>query len=163
MELVNGSLPFLHLSTECHCPPAQPLVDARDPNTCTQHPGNLPSRGEVERTNSLSHPAGDSNDLSRLTQWISAPGVAGVNITLNLTNSLYEVRGGRGRRRREGGRRRREGGRRVRGMTIFSFTRTCSSFSSLYNSAHLVLKQLFSRHLEMEGLIVQYSITLMIA
>lgn len=56
-----------------------------------QHPGDLPPRGGVGRLNPLSHPAGYLNDLSRVVEWISAPGVREVNITLNLTESLYEV------------------------------------------------------------------------
>ncbi len=58
-----------------------------------QHSGaSLIRRGTVSRLNPLSHPVGYINDLSRVFQWISAPGVRGVNVTVNLTNSLYEVR-----------------------------------------------------------------------
>lgn len=92
MELVTGSLPFLHLSTECHCPPSHPQLSPQNQASCMQHSGGafIP-RGVVERLNSLSHPVGYINDLSRVFQWISAPGVNSVNITVNLTNSLYEV------------------------------------------------------------------------
>ena len=93
VELVAGTLPFLHLSTECHCPPSHPLVNPQNPSSCTQHPGgNLIPRGTVGRLNSLSHAAGYLNDFSGLVDWVSSPGVRNVNITINLTNSLYEVK-----------------------------------------------------------------------
>jgi hypothetical protein len=59
----------------------------------------------VDRLNSLSYPAGYLNDLNRAFQWISTPGVNSVNITITLTNSLYEVEGEvREGRKGEGGR-----------------------------------------------------------
>ena len=92
MESFTGSLPFLHLSTECHCPPSHPATNPQNQGSCTQHPGaGLTPRGNVARLNGLSHPVGYINDLSRVFQWVSAPGVRSVNVTVNLTNSLYEV------------------------------------------------------------------------
>lgn len=93
VELVNGSLPFLYLSTQCHCPPSHPVVSIQNPASCTQHTTfNLTPRGTVRRVNSLSRNTGFLNDLSGSNEWISSPGVRNVEVTINLTRSLYEVR-----------------------------------------------------------------------
>lgn len=93
-ELFEGSFPFTHLSTECHCPPSHPVINLDDETSCIQHTGaELISRGAVDRINPLAHPPGFINDLSISVGngWISSPGDRQANITLNLTNSLYEV------------------------------------------------------------------------
>lgn len=93
-ELFEGSLPFNHLSTECHCPPSHPVINLDDETQCIQHTGaNLISRGTSDRINPLAHPPGFVNDLSITNNngWISSPGDQQANITLNLTHSLYEV------------------------------------------------------------------------
>ena len=93
IELVNGSLPFLYLSTQCHCPPSHPVVNVQNSDICMQHTApNLTPRGTVSRLNSLSRNTGYVNDLSGTNQWISSPGVRNVAVTINLTQSLYEVR-----------------------------------------------------------------------
>lgn len=92
--MFEGSLPFNHLSTECHCPPSHPVINLDDETQCIQHTGaNLISRGTSDRINPLAHPPGFVNDLSITNNngWISSPGDQQANITLNLTNSLYEV------------------------------------------------------------------------
>ena len=94
MELADGSLPFVHLSTECHCPPSHPVVDIDSETRCIQHTGtNLVNRGSVERINPLAHPPGFINDFATGPDngWISAPGDRQANVTLTLTHSLYEV------------------------------------------------------------------------
>ena len=93
-ELYEGSLPFNYLSTECHCPPSHPVIDLDDETRCIQHDGgDLTSRGAVDRINPLAHPPGFINDLNigESNGWISSPGDRQANITLNLTNSFYEV------------------------------------------------------------------------
>lgn len=93
-ELFEGSFPFIHLSTECHCPPSHPVINLDDETKCIQHTGGeLISRGVSDRINPLAHPPGFINDLSIAddNSWISSPGDHQANITLNLTNSLYEV------------------------------------------------------------------------
>ena len=92
-ELVTGNLPFVHLSTECRCPPSHPVINPNNEAFCLQHTGGgLTNRGVTDRINSLAHPAGFINDLASSDGWISTPGVPEVNVTLTLTNSLYEVR-----------------------------------------------------------------------
>ena len=94
-ELFEGSLPFNYLSTECRCPPSHPVIDFDDETRCIQHDGgDLVSRGASDRINPLAHPPGFINDLNigDSNGWISSPGDRQVNITLNLTNSIYEVR-----------------------------------------------------------------------
>lgn len=49
-------------------------------------------RGSVRRINTLAHPAGFINDFGTQNGWISAAGEREVNITVVLTDSLYEVR-----------------------------------------------------------------------
>lgn len=89
---MTDSLPFLHLSTECHCPPSHPLANPQNEASCIQHQeGDLTPRGSVGRLNSLSHPVGHINDLSSVFEWISSPGLRNINVTINLTTSLYEV------------------------------------------------------------------------
>jgi len=91
-ELATGTLPFAHLSPECHCPPSHPVINPDSGGDCIQHPGgNLVSRGTARRINSLAHPPGFINDFGTFNGWISAPGDRQVNITLHLTNSLYEL------------------------------------------------------------------------
>lgn len=93
-ELYTGSLPFSYLNTECRCPPSHPVIDLDDETRCIQHDGgDLTNRGSSDRINPNAHPPGFVNDL-RIDQdngWISSPGDRHVNITLTLTNSLYEV------------------------------------------------------------------------
>lgn len=94
-ELVTGSLPFTHLSPECHCPPSHPVIDPNPSSggECIQHAGrDLVSRGSAQRINPLAHPPGFINDFGTSNGWISSLGDREVNITLHLTNSLYEVR-----------------------------------------------------------------------
>ena len=88
--MYTGSFPSIHLSSECHCPPSHPLIDTNNPATCVQHP---PNQGRVDRINPLAHPPSFANDFSTSQRWISATGDRNVNITFQLTNSLYEVRG----------------------------------------------------------------------
>lgn len=93
-ELFEGSFPFNHLSTECHCPPSHPVINLDDETQCIQHTGaNYISRGASDRINPLAHPPGFVNDLSITNNngWISSPGDHQASITLNLTHSLYEV------------------------------------------------------------------------
>ena len=92
MEVATGTLPYLHLSTNCRCPPSQPADSPTTEGVCIQNPGTgMPNRGSVLRVNSQSHPAGYLNDLTTTDSWISNVGQAGLNITAHLTNSLYEV------------------------------------------------------------------------
>lgn len=91
MELVEGSFPFVHLSTECHCPPSHPVIDIDSEARCIQHAGT--DLGTVERVNPLAHPPGFINDFGTGADdgWISAPGDRQANVTITLSNSLYEV------------------------------------------------------------------------
>ncbi len=90
-EQVTGSLPFVHLSTECHCPPSHPVIDPNGEDTCIQHTGDLTNRGFIGRLNTFAHPPGFLNDFGATTAWISVPGEQTAAITVNLTQSLYEV------------------------------------------------------------------------
>ena len=91
--MYKGSLPFSYLSTKCHCPPSHPVIDLDDETRCIQHDGDLLSRGAADRINPLAHPPGFINDLNVGVGngWISSPGDRQASITLNLTNSFYEV------------------------------------------------------------------------
>ena len=89
VEVANGSLPFLHLTSQCRCPPSHPSIFNDD--TCSQHPMATISRGIVSRLNSFSKPVGYVNDQTS-RNWVSSPGISNVQITINLTQSLYEVR-----------------------------------------------------------------------
>lgn len=92
--MFEGSFPFNHLNSECHCPPSHPVINLDDETQCIQHMrADLISRGASDRINPLAHPPGFINDLSITNNngWISSPGDRQANITLNLTNSLYEV------------------------------------------------------------------------
>ena len=92
MEVAKGTLPYLHLSTDCRCPPSHPADSPTTEGVCIQNTGTgMPNRGSVLRVNSQSHPAGYLNDLTTTDSWISNIGQAGLNITAHLTNSLYEV------------------------------------------------------------------------
>ena len=93
-ELYEGSLPFSYLTTECHCSPSHPVINIDDETQCIQHSGgSLINRGASDRINPLAHPPGFINDLNVAdgNGWITSPGGHQANITLNLTNSLYEV------------------------------------------------------------------------
>ena len=87
-EVYTGFLPSIHLSSECHCPPSHPLIDTNNPATCVQHP---PNQGRIARINSQAHPPSFANDFGTSQGWISAAGERNINITFQLTNSLYEV------------------------------------------------------------------------
>lgn len=54
---------------------------------------DLIDRGHENRINPLAHPPGFINDFGTDSSngWISAPGDRQANITITLTNSLYEV------------------------------------------------------------------------
>ena len=88
-EVYAGSFPSIHLSSECHCPPSHPLIDANNPAVCIQHP---PNQGRIDRINPLAHPPSFANDFGTTMGWISAAGERNITITFHLTNSLYEVR-----------------------------------------------------------------------
>lgn len=91
IEVYTGLFPSIHLSSECHCPPSHPLIDTNNPAVCVQHP---PNQGRIDRINPQAHPPSFANDFGTNQGWISAAGDRNVNITFQLTNSLYEVRGG---------------------------------------------------------------------
>ena len=91
IEVYTGLFPSIHLSSECHCPPSHPLIDTNNLAVCVQHP---PNQGRIDRINPQAHPPSFANDFGTNQGWISAAGDRNVNITFQLTNSLYEVRGG---------------------------------------------------------------------
>ena len=91
MELATGIFPFVHLSSECHCPPSHPLIDPNNEANCIQHIGGSINRGSVGRINPNAHPPGYINDFGAANGWISAPNEREVNVSVVLTNSLYEV------------------------------------------------------------------------
>ena len=90
VELVTGTLPFVHPSTECHCPPSNPMIDQQNAVNCLQH-STLTPRTPMARINPLAHPPGFINDFSTTSGWISALGVRNASVTIQLTDSLYEI------------------------------------------------------------------------
>lgn len=108
-ELVTNNFPYLHLSSNCHCPPSHPVVSNVNTDRCVQHTGRencvplilyrMPTgvatgRGSVIRINTNSHTVGYANDNSYTTSWVSAINQRDANLTISLiegSKSAYEV------------------------------------------------------------------------
>ena len=91
-----GTSSFVHLASECRCPPSHPVIDPINSFRCTQHTGHSIDRGTVQRLNQQATPPGFMNNMHSGDQWISAINQPAANITIKLsyTNFNFEVRNG---------------------------------------------------------------------
>ena len=91
-----GTSSFVHLASECRCPPSHPVIDPINSFRCTQHTGHSIDRGTVQRLNQQATPPGFMNNMHSGDQWISAINQPAANVTIKLsyTNFNFEVRNG---------------------------------------------------------------------
>uniref|UniRef100_A0A672FIF9 Usher syndrome 2A (autosomal recessive, mild) n=1 Tax=Salarias fasciatus TaxID=181472 RepID=A0A672FIF9_SALFA len=96
VELFSGTLPELHVQSDCRCPPSHPRVHPLVERYCIPNAVEDTTNDRVLRLNLNAHPLSYINDHDMGTTWLSKVMTKheldeGVTITVDLANGQYQV------------------------------------------------------------------------
>uniref|UniRef100_A0A672FK37 Usher syndrome 2A (autosomal recessive, mild) n=1 Tax=Salarias fasciatus TaxID=181472 RepID=A0A672FK37_SALFA len=96
VELFSGTLPELHVQSDCRCPPSHPRVHPLVERYCIPNAVEDTTNDRVLRLNLNAHPLSYINDHDMGTTWLSKVMTKheldeGVTITVDLANGQYQI------------------------------------------------------------------------